>query len=107
VPDWLAYWDWYNSLPEPGKQYVGLVRLSRMFQMSPGTIQTPYELLDGLSVWIPENARDLAVFKSGLYTALYSPETGQDDEKCRAAGTALQKALWKAFRKRLFHLQGR
>jgi transglutaminase-like putative cysteine protease len=106
VPDWLARWDWYNSLPEPGKQYVQLARTARIFRMSPGTPLTPYELLDRLAAWIPGNALDLAVFKSGLYTALYSPQPGDDDEKCRAAGTALQKALWKAFWIRLFHLQG-
>jgi hypothetical protein len=43
---------------------------------------------------MPEAANDLSVFKAGLYTALYSPDPDYMDESGRAAGAALQKAIW-------------
>jgi len=71
--------------------------------MSPGVPVTPYELMDGLVVYMPESTADISTFKAGLYNALYSPDQDKNDERCRAAGTALQKAIWKALWRKLFH----
>ncbi len=102
VPGWLARWDWYTSLPEMGKQYVRLVTLARLFRLCPDTSLTPYEMLDGLLKIMPEAANDLSVFKAGLYTALYSPDPDYVDESGRAAGAALQKAMWNVFWRTIF-----
>lgn len=102
VPGWLARWDWYNSLPEAGKQYVRLAKLAKLFRMVPDTLQTPYEMLDDLLTIMPESAQVVSLFKARLYNALYSPEPDYDDETSRTAGAALRKALWNAFWRKLF-----
>jgi transglutaminase-like putative cysteine protease len=102
IPNWLARWDWYNNLPEPGQQYVRLAKLAGLFRMSPDVPVTPYELLDTLEVYMPDSGRDISTFKAGLYNALYSSDPGYIDDKCRAAGTALLQAIWNAFWKNLF-----
>lgn len=102
IPAWLAGWDWYSGLPEPARRYVQLEMVSRFFRLSAENPGTPYELLDTLAKILPESSADLMTYKEGLYRSLYSEEKDYRAEDCRAAGAALQNALWKACIKRLF-----
>ena len=102
VPNWVARWDWYNSLPEAGRQYVRLMNTARLLRMIPDTTQTPYEVLDDFSRIMPESVQVITLFKTRLYNALYSPDPDYDDETSRTAGAALRKALWNAYWRKLF-----
>jgi hypothetical protein len=103
IPSWLAWWDWYTSLPDLARQYFWLEKLAVYSGLVSKLSGTPAELVIELSKAMPDQLPAARQFLEGLYLELYSREKDYPANECKAAGAALQKGLIKAIRDRLFN----
>jgi hypothetical protein len=94
IPGWLSSWYWFENLPVPAKQFIGIQFLSRKLGLFENKSYLPSEVFLILKRELPAAENLIDTFQEGFIAEMYSFERIYNREACKAAGAALQKKLF-------------